>query len=74
MDPVAKKFLQELRVNPFFKSSMEEIKKFRPVIPSYKPGQSQEESISLMERIKYESGRQEGFDLIYLLLTGDRNE
>lgn len=74
MEPIAKQFLQELRLNPLFKEAMKEIYKSRPVVPAYKPGQSQEESISLLERIKYESGRKEGFDLIYLLLTGDRNE
>ena len=74
MEPsnLAKQFLSELRSNPLFRESMNEIKKFRPVVPAYKPAQSQEESVSLMERIKFESGRQDGFDLIYLLLTGDR--
>jgi hypothetical protein len=72
--PLAKQFLQELRLNPLFKEAMKEIKKFRPQVPAYRPGHSLEENSSLMERIKFESGRLEGFDLIYLLLTGDRNE
>lgn len=72
--PLAKQFLSELRENPLFREAMKDVKKFRPVVPVYKPGQSREEADSLMERIKYESGRKEGFDLIYLLLTGDRNE
>lgn len=74
MDKLAKQFLQELRLNPLFKEAMKEVQKFRPVVPAYKPCQSREEADSLMERIKYESGRKEGFDLIYLVLTGDRNE
>ena len=73
MDPLAKQFLQELRLSPLFKSAMQEIKKFRPVVPAYQPG-SPEEIESLLERVKYESGRLAGFDLIYLVLTGDRNE
>jgi hypothetical protein len=72
VDQVAKVFLQELRINPFFKEAMKEVLKRRPVVPAYQPCQSREEADSLMERIKYESGRKEGFDLIYLLLTGDR--
>lgn len=68
-----KLFLSELRENPLFQKSMQEVRQcFRPVVPAYKPGESQEETFSLMERIKYESGRKEGFDLMYLLLTGDK--
>ena len=74
MEKIAKQFLQELRLNPLFKEAMKEVQKFRPVVPAYKPGQSREEADSLIERIKYESGRLEGFDLVYLILTGDRNE
>ena len=74
MEPIAKQFLQELIINPMFKGLMAEMKKHRPVVPAYKPCQSREEADSLMERIKYESGRQEGFDLLFLRLTGERNE
>ena len=74
MDKLAKQFLQELRLNPLFKEAMKEIKKFRPVVPAYKPAQSCEEEDSLIERIKYASGEQSGFDLVYLVLTGERNE
>lgn len=74
MDSVAKQFLQELRINPLFVASMKEVKKHRPLVPAYKPCHSREEADSLMEQIKFESGRKEGFDLLYLLLTGDRNE
>lgn len=61
-------------MNPLFRETMKELKKLRPVVPVYKPCQTQEEMFSLLERIRFESGRQEGFDLIHLLLTGDRNE
>ncbi len=72
--PLAKQFLNELRENPIFQAAVKELNKFRPIVPKYKPGQSSEENSSLLEVIKYESGRKEGFDLLYLLLTGDRNE
>lgn len=73
MDKLSKQFLSELRLNPLFQEAMKEIQKFRPVVPHYQPGESTEEVSSLIERIKFESGRQEGFDLIYLILTGERN-
>ena len=68
----SKVFLSELRISPRFHSLVKELQDARPVVPAYKPGQSQEETISLLERIKFESGRKEGFDLVMLLLTGDR--
>lgn len=74
MNDLAKQFLKELRINPLFREAMKEAKKNRPVVPAYQPCQSQEEGLSLWERIKFDSGRQEGFDLLYLLLTGERNE
>jgi hypothetical protein len=51
---------------------MKELKKFRPVVPAYRPCQSTEETQALWESIKYETGRQQGFDKIYLLLTGEK--
>lgn len=75
MDEVLKVFHQELALDPRFKALMRELnKQHRPCVPSYRPGQSREEADSLLERIKYESGRQEGFDLLFLRLTGERNE
>lgn len=73
MNSLSKQFLQELRLNPLFQEAMKDVKKFRPVVPAFQPG-SPEEIESLLEKIKYESGRLAGFDLIYLVLTGDRNE
>lgn len=67
--------LQDLRLNQHFRAALKELKELHaPVVPVYKPGQSQEETFSLLERIKFESGRKEGFDLLYLLLTGDRDD
>lgn len=64
--------LQELMVNPIFKGLMQELKALQPVVPSYKPGTPQEVEM-LFEQIRFESGRKEGFDLLYLVLTGERN-
>jgi len=74
LSPQAKEFWSLVRANPHFSEVMKEVKSRRPVVPAYKACQTQEEQFSIMERIRFESGRQEGFDLIYLLLTGDRNE
>jgi hypothetical protein len=75
LSPAHKSFLKELFVHPLYKGAMQEINQMlRPVVPAFRPSQSQEENFSLLERIKYESGRKEGFDLLYLHLTGDRNE
>jgi hypothetical protein len=71
-NPVVKKFIAELRINPLFFETMKELKKFRPVVPAYRPCQSTEETQALWESIKYETGRQQGFDKIYLLLTGEK--
>ena len=68
----AQVILQELRANPLFKGAVRELLQARPVIPEYKPGQSQEENVSLLETIKYESGRKAGFDWMYFLITGDK--
>lgn len=69
----AKACLAELRANQIFHRLMKELRALsRPVVPGYRPG-STEEIAMLVEKIKYETGRQEGFDLIYLYLTGERN-
>lgn len=75
LSPVHKAFMAELVVNPMYKGALKELCQIlRPVVPAFKPGHTREEDFSLLERIKYESGRKEGFDLLYLHLTGDRNE
>jgi hypothetical protein len=74
MNEHTKLFLAQTREHPLFKDLINEINKQRPVIPTYQPGQSQEETYSLLERIKFESGRKEGFDLALLLLTGEKSK
>ena len=72
MTPDAKRWLVEIKNDPKFKQVMKEFKELRPVVPKYKPQQSMESSAELYERIKYESARQDGFDLIFLYLTGEK--
>ena len=72
MTPDGKKWLVELRNDPKFRQVMKEFKELRPFIPRFKPQASIDGSAELMEQIKFESARQDGFDLIYSQLTGDR--
>lgn len=59
-------------MEPLFLDLLKEIDKQRPVIPKYQPAESSEEERSLLERIKFETGRQAGFDLYRLYLTGEK--
>lgn len=73
MDDAARTFLAQLRHEPMFHAVVKEIKTFRPVVPGFAPGAS-EETYHLLERIKYESGRRAGFDLAMQYLTGEKSE
>ena len=72
MNEHTKEFLARLRMEPLFLDLLKEIDKQRPVIPKYQPAESSEEERSLLERIKFETGRQAGFDLYRLYLTGEK--
>jgi len=72
VSPVTKEFILQLRINPLFREWLKELQQTRPVVPKYVPGESTMETEALLERIKYESGRREGFDLMYLLLSGEQ--
>jgi len=72
VSPVTKEFILQLRINPLFREWLKELQQARPVVPKYVPGESTMETEALLERIKYESGRREGFDLMYLLLSGEQ--
>lgn len=70
-----KLFLGQLRGNnPKFAHVMRELKKLRPVVPKYVPQDTRDAESQLLERIKFETAQQGGFDLLYFILTGDRNE
>ena len=69
-----KLFLGQLRAEPKFKHVMKELVALRPVIPAFSPQDSQEANQHLLEQIKYDAGRKAGFDLVFLLLTGERTD
>ena len=73
LDAVSRAYLQDMRVNPKFKGLMKFIAENQaPIVPAYKGSQTKEEEFALVERIKFESGRREGFGLFYLFLTGEK--
>lgn len=65
-----RELLKQLRETPGFNEVMDELNKYRPLVPLYRPGESIEESQRLLEEIKFQSGRQDGFDLLFRALTG----
>jgi hypothetical protein len=64
--------LKALRDSPEFKIIMDGVKKDRPVVPSYKPQKTMDETANMIENIKYQSAKQEGFDLLHQILTGQK--
>lgn len=62
--------LAKLRESAEFQQIMDELRKHRPVIPDYRPQATREETEYLVEKIKYQSGLRDGFDLLNRLLTG----
>lgn len=67
-------FLAQLKGDGKFKLVMKNVKEARPVIPSYRPQETRDMEAQLVEQMKYETARQQGFDLLYQILTGERNE
>lgn len=59
--------LKALREEQRFQIIMDGLKQHRPVVPSFRPGKEQDE---LIEKIKFQTGMQEGFDLLFKLLVG----
>jgi len=64
--------LIRLRDSPEFKQIMDGLKSERPVIPSYKPLKTRDDTENLVETIKYKSAQADGFDLLFYLLTGQK--
>jgi len=62
--------LKQLQESPDFQVVMDSMKQFRPVIPAYRPDSTTEADRALIEQIKYQSGRQDGFDLLFKFLVG----
>lgn len=62
--------LIKLRESQEFASIMQTMEKQRPIVPRYQPQQTKEAQEVLMEKIKFEMARQDGFDRLFSLLTG----
>lgn len=62
--------LAQLRQSPEFKIIMAEMVKSRPVIPRYAVQETVGDGTLLLEKIKFETARQDGFDLLFGKLAG----
>jgi hypothetical protein len=62
--------LKQLRQNPEFQAVLEDSIKHRPVIPAFVLSETQEDQYMVIEKIKYHTGLQRGFDLLYQHLSG----
>lgn len=61
--------IKDLQKNPLWQKAMAEVaRRHRPIVPNFDP----KNSISADEW-KYKSGLQDGFDLLYLILTGEKD-
>jgi hypothetical protein len=67
-----KELLTQLREQPEFRQIMDGIKEGRPIVPEYQPCKTMDETAFLVEKIKFESARRTGWDLLYQALTGQR--
>lgn len=67
-----KELLKQLRESPDFQSIMTEMLKSRPLVPSYTPQKTRDLTEHLVEQIKHQSSMQQGWDLLYQAMTGDR--
>lgn len=64
--------LKALRDSQEFKIIMDGVKKDRPVVPAYTPQKTMDETANMIENIKHQSGKQQGFDLLFQILTGNK--
>lgn len=65
-----KDLLAQLRMEPGFQMIMDDMKKRRPVVPEFAPQESRDANEVLLEQIKAESYKRQGFDLLFKLLIG----
>lgn len=62
--------MKQLRESPEFQAIMKELRTSRPLVPAFAPCKTMDETANLMERMKYESARQTGWDGLFQALTG----
>jgi len=64
--------LTQLRESREFQVVMVEMVKSRPLVPRYTPQLTRDATENLIEQVKHQSSMQQGFDLLYQLLTGNK--
>jgi len=67
-----KELLFALREDPRYQAVLAEVSLQRPTIPRFEPQRTTEENDALVEKIKFFSAQQKGFDLLYMALTGQQ--
>lgn len=65
-----KDLLTELRARGEFAAVMTDLLEHRPAVPAFALAKTHEEQYMIVERIKYHTAMQQGFDLLYQHLTG----
>lgn len=65
-----KALLIALRDVPEFRAVMNSMLLHRPIVPAYRPQATADAQQMHVEDIKFQSAKQEGFDLLFLALTG----
>jgi hypothetical protein len=65
-DPI----LEAFRGNPEFVALMKSMVVHRPVIPAFSLAKTESEQYMVVEAIKFNTARRQGFDALYLHLTG----
>lgn len=64
--------IKALRESPEFQAIMTEIVNTRPLIPDYTPQKTRDETENLIEQIKHRSSCRQGWDILFLALTGKK--
>lgn len=62
--------LAQLRASPEFQMIMTDMRQQRPVVPRYVVTETTEGREMLIEQIRCQTFKQDGFDLLFKLLTG----
>lgn len=65
-----KVLLNHYRGDPNFRQLMKELLANRPVVPTWKPQETQDGNAKVIEDIKFASALQQGWDLLYATLYG----
>ena len=64
--------LKKLNAMPEFQAVMAESKQHRPIVPEFKILKTRDEQEHLLDQIKFQTGRRDGFDFLFRLLTNQK--